>query len=88
MDKDNVLSEGLIDKLIKSLIPTSIQKKITQNSIQNLKKQNIKIEKELEVLNKKQSDAAEKMRKALEKQYGVKIKRQSAEKAIEDFYGR
>ena len=47
MNKENVLSEGLLDKIIRSIIPKSIQKKVTQKSVTNMKKENQKLETEL-----------------------------------------
>ena len=87
MNTKNILSEGLINKLIGILIPKKVREKMKKSKIEKVNKKIEKLGKEVSDLSKKQSDAKERMIKALEKQYGTKIKRQSAEKAIKDFYG-
>lgn len=94
MNKENVLSEGLLDKIIRSIIPKSIQKKVTQKSVTNMKKENQKLETELtdiqskiQKLEQQKKTSSERLHKAIEKQYGVKIKQKTTQQAIKDFYG-
>jgi len=94
MNKENVLSEGFLDKIIRSIIPKSIQKKVTQKSVTNIKKENQKLETELtdiqnkiQKLEQQKKTSSERLHKAIEKQYGVKIKQKTTQQAIKDFYG-
>jgi acetyl-CoA carboxylase alpha subunit len=82
MDMDNILSEGVWEVLLHTIVPQSLVKKYKQKSDAKIKK----LEKEIEVLAKKQDDAQENMIKALEKRTGKKIKRQSAKDTISDYY--
>jgi acetyl-CoA carboxylase alpha subunit len=82
MDMDNILSEGVWEVLLHTIVPQSLVKKYKQKSDAKIKK----LEKEIEFLAKQQDDAQERMFKALEKRTGKKIKRQSAKDTIADYY--
>ena len=79
MNTENIISEGLISKLINFLIPRSVKSKINKSKIDKLEKQNQKLEKDIESSRKKQSDAYDRMIKSLEKQFGVKVNKKSAD---------
>jgi hypothetical protein len=67
MDMDNILSEGVWEVLLHTIVPQSLVKKYKQKSDAKIKK----LEKEIEVLAKKQDDAQENMQKI---QYQIIIK--------------
>jgi len=94
MNNENVLSEGLLDKIIRSIIPKSIQKTVTKKAVTNMKKENQKLETEIsdiqskiQKLEQRKKASSERLHKAIEKQYGVKIKQKTTQQAIKDFYG-
>ena len=53
MNTENIISEGLISKLINFLIPRSVKSKINKSKIDKLEKQNQKLEKDIESRRKK-----------------------------------
>ena len=88
MDTDNIISEGLFNILFKTLIPKSVQQNITTQYVDALEKEINASEKKIDDLNKQAKEAQEKIFKALEKRSGKKIKRQSAEKAIKNYFNK
>ena len=82
MHFNNILSEGLLDKLIRSIVPKKLIVKAKAKKLKKIQKDIEKIDKELTNLNKKSSDNVDRMAKALEKQYGVKV----TKRKVADFY--
>ena len=87
MNSKNILDEGLFDNLIRSLLPKSIQRKVSRKAMDVIKKDNEKLEKQIEYWKVMQKQAQERGYKALEKRFGVKIKRGTANKIVKHYYG-
>tara|TARA_Y100001963_G_scaffold133875_1_gene193934 strand:- start:523 stop:819 length:297 start_codon:yes stop_codon:yes gene_type:complete len=89
MNKDNILSEGFYTNLIKFFLPKKVKDNLKQSQLNRLQNDIDKIDKEIRYHKKQQSDAAEKMIKALEKQTGTKIKKyKSAKDRIKAYYDK
>ena len=63
MNKENILSEGLFDKILRSIIPKSIQKSVSKKYIEKKKKEISKIDKEISKHQKKIKQLVDKIRK-------------------------
>jgi hypothetical protein len=82
MDLSNILSEGVIEDLLQIFLPKHVQDNIKGQNKEKIKK----LENDLDKANKEFDDATEKVRKALENQFGKKIKKQSSKKVIDNYY--
>ena len=61
MNSKNILDEGLFDNLIRSLIPKSIQRKVSKKAMDVIKKDNEKLEKQIEYWKVMQKQAQERV---------------------------
>ena len=74
MNVKNIISESFIDKLVRSLIPKSVQQKITSAYLKKNKEELYKLEKELEKGVENSNKIASKFENQFKKTFGKKIK--------------
>ena len=83
MKTSSVLSEGFIDSLVRLFVPKSVQAKVSDKYLKIKQAELEKVQKNLERLGREEKATQEKLFKALEKQYNVKIPRKKARKEYE-----
>ena len=84
MDNENIIKEGFFDRLVRAIIPKSIQDKVDANAKKYHEKESKKLDKKLQNLEKESAKLSAIIAKELEKQYGYKTNK----KKISDFIGK
>ena len=84
MDNKNIIKEGFFDRLVRAIIPKSVQDKVDANAKKYHEKESKKLDKKLQDLEKESAKLRDIIAKELEKQYGYKTNK----KKISDFIGK
>ena len=84
MDYNNILSEGLIDSILKKYLSKDILDDMKKSAVQKNKKELEKVRKEIDKNIKKSNKSVEKFEKEFKKQYGKNINLKKVD--ISDFF--